>query len=184
MKNPVIFQVVGYQNSGKTTVMTKLIEKFNREHLKVAAIKHHGHGGKPDIIEQKDSSKHLNAGATVSIVEGEGDLLLHSVRSSWTLMEKIQLLHFFKPDIILIEGHKKAEFPKILLLREKNDLKLISQLNHIKAIIVKNEQLVGDVATLTNVPIFLLQEESYADWANIFIRNQKNEVVHRIIESN
>lgn len=152
--------------------MTKLIEELNRKQLKVAAIKHHGHGGKPDILEQKDSSRHIDAGAIVSIVEGEGDLLLRAVKTAWTLTEKIQLLQFFKPDVILIEGHKKAGFPKIVLLRDQNDLPLVTQLVDIRAIIVKDEQLAGAVTKIANVPIFLLQGEAYVGWVLDFIINQ------------
>ena len=39
--------------------------------MKVATIKHHGHGGFPEVA-QKDSERHRKAGAIVSSVEGAG----------------------------------------------------------------------------------------------------------------
>lgn len=48
-QNRSILQIVGYQNSGKTTLMEKLIQALTYEGMKVATIKHHGHGGYPEV---------------------------------------------------------------------------------------------------------------------------------------
>lgn len=66
-----ILQIVGYQNSGKTTLMEQLIKQATMEGLRVGAIKHHGHGGVPMIETSKDSSRHELAGAVVTAVEGQ-----------------------------------------------------------------------------------------------------------------
>jgi molybdopterin-guanine dinucleotide biosynthesis adapter protein len=147
---PVIFQIVGYQNSGKTTVANKLIERFSAIGWKVATIKHHGHGGKPDIIEEKDSSCHVGAGAVVSLVEGDGRLLIHAEKELWSVAERIKLVTQFEPDLILIEGHKHEGFPKLVLLRGEKDGELLSKLNNIRAAFYWNEnhkgfQIVDDV---------------------------------------
>ena len=92
---PVIYQVVGYQNSGKTTFLLKLIQVLKGYDLKVATIKHHGHGGYPDVSQQKDSSKHLDAGAAVALVEGEGRIVLQAEDSNWNLDEQIKLMELF-----------------------------------------------------------------------------------------
>lgn len=65
-----ILQIVGYQNSGKTTLMEQLIKRATTEGLRVGTIKHHGHGGVPMIEASKDSSRHELAGASVTAVEG------------------------------------------------------------------------------------------------------------------
>ena len=54
-----VFQIVGYQNSGKTTLMEKVISGAAEKGVRVAYIKHHGHGGAPDA---KDSTRHQQAG--------------------------------------------------------------------------------------------------------------------------
>ena len=61
--------------------------------MKVATIKHHGHGGFP--VVQKDSERHRKAGAVVSSVEGAGLLSLSSLRKKW-LQEIIRLYEFLK----------------------------------------------------------------------------------------
>lgn len=43
------------------------------------------------------------------------------------------------PDVIIIEGHKKANYPKVLLLRDENDQNLIEQLSNIKYIVTKDD---------------------------------------------
>ena len=73
---PFIFQVVGYQNRGKTTFITNIIKKLRAAKLETAVLKHHGHGGKPDHTGIKDSNKHFQAGAAASLVEGDGTIEL------------------------------------------------------------------------------------------------------------
>ncbi len=53
-----ILQIVGYQNSGKTTFVEKLAEKLGQLGVKIGCLKHHGHGGEPDVFaEGKDSDR-------------------------------------------------------------------------------------------------------------------------------
>ncbi|MDR7000825.1 molybdopterin-guanine dinucleotide biosynthesis protein B [Neobacillus niacini] len=141
MVKPVVFQVVGYQNSGKTTVTGKLIEALNKLGLKVVTIKHHGHGGKPNLFPQKDSSRHIVAGALASIVEGEGRLLLQVEKTETTLEEQIELLKNLFPDVILIEGHKQKDFPKLLILKDKADLSLLETVKNVEIILYWDENL-------------------------------------------
>lgn len=155
---PVIFQVVGYQNSGKTTFMTQIINGLTAEGLKVVTIKHHGHGGKPDIHKQKDSARHIESGAAASIVEGNGRLLLQSEKPVWTLTEEIKLMEFFEPDIILIEGYKREKFPKLLLVRDKMDAERLKQLENVKAIVIWNESLMGYMDT--KIPCFHINDST------------------------
>lgn len=161
---PVILQVVGYKNSGKTTVLTRLIEKLTRAHLQVVTIKHHGHPGKLHIPRQNDSSRHLNAGALAAIVAGEDDLLLQAAGRAWSLAEKLQLACLFKTDIVLIEGHKQAQFPKVLLIRDSVGMELITRLCRIEAVIVWDAKLQKEASQRINVPVFLLQEDDWLNW--------------------
>jgi molybdopterin-guanine dinucleotide biosynthesis adapter protein len=157
---PIIYQIVGYQNSGKTTFILKLIEALKNEGIKSVTIKHHGHGGRPDVIPQKDSTKHLKAGALAALVEGDGRLVLQADESFLTLDEQIRFLDFFKPDIILIEGHKKQSYPKLLILRNMNDLSLIANVTNIKAVLVWTHALINVVREQLEVPVFHIFEES------------------------
>lgn len=177
---PIIFQIVGYQNSGKTTIITKLIEILKNEGFKSVTIKHHGHGGRPDILSEKDSAKHINAGAAASLVEGEGRLCLQADETALTLEEQIKLVDFFCPDIILIEGHKKKSYPKLVIIRDENDLSLISDLSNIKSVIVRKKELIDVVRGQLEIPVFPITEEK----ALMEISNNLIKLVHNIGEKN
>ncbi|WP_374120483.1 molybdopterin-guanine dinucleotide biosynthesis protein B [Neobacillus sp. PS3-40] len=171
---PKIFQIVGYQNSGKTTFMTKVLKRLKAEGLIVATIKHHGHGGKPDVFEQKDSVRHIENGAIASIVEGNGRLLLQAEKTSWTLQEKLQIMEFSHPDIILIEGYKQERYPKLLLVKEEEDLERLLKLDNIQFIIVWNGQLLEKLASNNNIPCFHINDLLGFEKIVSFIKHQLN----------
>lgn len=147
MKN--VLQVVGYQNSGKTTLMTKLITRAAENGLRVASIKHHGHGGSPD---RKDSTRHQQAGAMIAGVEGNGLLQLNIQRDSWPLDDILAVYNTFPVDLILVEGFKKEWYPKVVLIRTEEDL-LLLELEAIQCIISKVP--LHDL----HYPVFRFQEE-------------------------
>jgi molybdopterin-guanine dinucleotide biosynthesis adapter protein len=135
-KHCPILQVVGFQNSGKTTLMEKLISRAKQNGLRSATIKHHGHGGTPtDEVRSKDSVRHHKAGAIVSGVEGNGILQLFAMLDDWSLEKLITFYEFFSIDVLFIEGYKKEHYPKVVLIRDENDLSLLHSLTNIQCII-------------------------------------------------
>ena len=168
---PVIFQIVGYQNSGKTTFILKLIQALKKQGLKTATIKHHGHGGKPEEIPEKDSTKHLNAGAQASLVEGDGRMILQLEKSQIPLEDQIMLLESLYPDIILIEGHKHKDYPKLVLVRGLEDLPLLSTVTNVKIIINWTEELNGFLKEQQEIPCFSIQEPTALMWVTDFLKN-------------
>jgi molybdopterin-guanine dinucleotide biosynthesis adapter protein len=165
---PVLFQIAGYQNSGKTTLTLKLIERFSDLGLKVATIKHHGHGGKPDVIEKKDSVQHISAGAAVSLVEGGGRMIVQAEQKEWSLEEEIQLLTFFSPDVILIEGHKNEPYKKAVILRDEGDLGLLHSLNEVKVILYRDDAVANSLEGIP-IPSYFLEEASGLSWIADYI---------------
>ncbi|TWI59149.1 molybdopterin-guanine dinucleotide biosynthesis protein B [Halalkalibacter nanhaiisediminis] len=132
---PVI-QVVGYQNSGKTTLLEKLIHKSAKSGIQVATIKHHGHGGEPKSqITLKDSERHEKAGAMMTAVEGGGSLHIQIKNQTWSLDKLLTLYESFSPDIIFVEGFKNEKYLKVVLLRSEEDLPLLSKVNNIMCVI-------------------------------------------------
>jgi molybdopterin-guanine dinucleotide biosynthesis adapter protein len=136
--SPFIFQIVGYHNSGKTTLMNKLLSCLKVEGIKTVTIKHHGHGGKPAVVEETDSALHISAGAVASLVEGEGRVLFQSEQMNWSLEEKLQLMSIIHPDLILIEGHKHADYPKLVFIRKEEDLPLLGELTNIQMVLFQH----------------------------------------------
>ncbi|MDM5190394.1 molybdopterin-guanine dinucleotide biosynthesis protein B [Bacillus sp. DX4.1] len=165
-----ILQIVGYQNSGKTTLMEKLIQALTYEGMKVATIKHHGHGGYPEV-PKKDSERHLQAGAVVSSVEGAGLLSLSALHDKWSLQEIIRLYTFFEVDMILIEGYKKETYPKIVLLRTDEDLALLDKVENVMAVITWNG--ITQRLQKTYKTFHIKEEELYMEWFVQMVRGAK-----------
>ncbi|MGD7008219.1 molybdopterin-guanine dinucleotide biosynthesis protein B [Metabacillus sp. 84] len=133
-KHCAILQVVGYQNSGKTRLMENLIARASGLGLNVGSLKHHGHGGAPDL-HGKDSSRHFEAGAAVSAAEGAGVLQLSARLEGSALEELIQFYSHFNLDVLFIEGYKHARYPKAVLIEKEEDLSLLDQLTGIICVI-------------------------------------------------
>ncbi|WP_332693926.1 molybdopterin-guanine dinucleotide biosynthesis protein B [Halalkalibacter lacteus] len=152
-----ILQVVGYQNSGKTTLMEKLITKSADQGLHVASIKHHGHQvAQKNEIRVKDSQRHQQAGATITAVEGGGSLQIHSKNQSWSLEKLLKLYEHFSPDLIFVEGYKKEQYPKVVLLRGEKDVVLLHEVTNILCAITWKPLSVTEV----EFPIFDLEDSS------------------------
>ncbi|MED3874855.1 molybdopterin-guanine dinucleotide biosynthesis protein B [Lysinibacillus capsici] len=130
-----ILQIVGYQNSGKTTLMERLIKQATMEELRVGTIKHHGHGGVPTNETTKDSSRHEQAGAVVTAVEGAGTLRMSIHQNSWQLADILAIYESLPIDIMLIEGYKNEHYPKVVLLRTAQDQVLLQQVTNILCVI-------------------------------------------------
>lgn len=133
-KHCKILQVIGFENSGKTTLMEHLISQATSEGLRVGAIKHHGHGGIP-VENSKDSARHEEAGACVTAVEGEGILRMSIHQSSWELDDILAIYENLKLDVILVEGYKYANYSKVVLLRTLEDRKLLNIVSNILCVI-------------------------------------------------
>ncbi|MGE6540200.1 molybdopterin-guanine dinucleotide biosynthesis protein B [Bacillus luti] len=165
-----ILQIVGYQNSGKTTLVEKVVHALAESGMKVATIKHHGHGGFPEVA-QKDSERHRKAGAVVSSVEGAGLLSLSSLKEEWSLQEIIRLYEFFEVDTILIEGYKKEKYPKVVLLRSAEDIELLHKVENIVAVIVWHDV---PKSIREEYKVFhIAEEELYIDWFLQTVRSIK-----------
>lgn len=111
---PVI-SLVGKSNVGKTTMMEKLLREIKKRGWKVATIKHDTHGF--DIDKPgKDTWRHAEAGAdTVVISSPTKFAMISKVDQEVTLdqiAEKITGV-----DIIITEGYKRGNKPKIEVFR-------------------------------------------------------------------
>lgn len=152
-----VLQIVGYQNSGKTTLAEKLISYAGNNGLRVGSIKHHGHGGAPASNLTKDSTRHAQAGAVVSAVEGDGVVQLQLAKNTVALDELISLYEqAFLIDFIIVEGYKSESYQKVVLLKEPEDVKLLALSNIIAAIYWPT----FPPALCEEIPHFALQDDA------------------------
>lgn len=118
-----IMQIVGYKNSGKTTLINELIQICNAHQLEVTTIKHHGHGEEDISLNHKevDSRSFINSGASESIVLGH-QLIERVTKQQKSLTQIIEEDLSIKPDVILVEGFKQEQYPKVLLKKNSGNL--------------------------------------------------------------
>lgn len=113
INNPFFYCISGYKNSGKTTLLTKLIPELKRRGLKIAVIKHDGHDFESDV-PGTDSWKHQQAGAYGTAVFSGKRILITKLLEEEQLDEKQLANAFPEADIILIEGLKNSSYPKYI----------------------------------------------------------------------
>jgi molybdopterin-guanine dinucleotide biosynthesis protein B len=125
MKKIPIISFVGYSNSGKTTLIRKILEKLSHEY-KIGVIKHHGHiDEKISTGNLKDTDFFITAGASdVSLIVG--DLTPDKIIDEY---KKLEL------DLVIIEGFKKLSYPKFYVKRE-----------NIKEIYYNKDELLGIIS--------------------------------------
>lgn len=110
---PPLFGVVGWKNSGKTTLVSSLIAELTRRGVKVAAVKHAHHGFDVDQ-PGRDSYKFREAGAReVAIISGKRVAIMHELRGEAEPALEDILPRLGGSDLILIEGFKQHDHPKI-----------------------------------------------------------------------
>ena len=111
VKKPFFYCISGYKNSGKTTLITKLIPELKRAGLKVAVIKHDGHDFESDV-PGTDSYRHQKAGAYGTAVFSKNRVLI--TKECEGIDEQMIAKAFPEADIILIEGLKHSSYPKYI----------------------------------------------------------------------
>ncbi len=108
--------VVGAQESGKTTVVLKLIEGLAARGLKVGSLKHTGHEHETDMAD-KDSRRHAAAGANPALFVAGGRTAVHRQRDRASLAGLLER-EMADVDVAVVEGFKSEPgFPKVEVVR-------------------------------------------------------------------
>ena len=113
-----VFSVVGSKsNMGKTTVLCNIIRELKTRGYRVATIKHDVHGFDIDH-PGKDTWLHGQAGADiVSISSAKKMAIIEKLEKEYTLDEMI--LKIKNVDIIITEGYKEGDKPKLEVFRKE-----------------------------------------------------------------
>jgi molybdopterin-guanine dinucleotide biosynthesis protein B len=110
---------VGRSNSGKTTLIERVIPELVRAGYKVATVKHAGHGFDLDT-EGKDSWRHRQAGASGVVILSKGSMAMFADVSDQMKVEEVRDRFLDSSyDLIIAEGWKNEGYPKIVVVREQ-----------------------------------------------------------------
>lgn len=116
-KKPRIVLIVGKSNSGKTTLMEKLIRELSARGFRVGSVKH-THDKFNFDKQGKDSWRHKNAGAVASLLVTDTKVAL--VKEDTRPAEEKFFHYLGDMDLILAEGFKTFCLPKIEVFRKKS----------------------------------------------------------------
>jgi len=114
---PSIISIIGKSKSGKTTLVEKLIGELKSRGYRVATAKH----AMEVIFDQpgKDSWRHIQAGSEATVVSTRDQLVLIKPLASDMSLERIVQLFGEDYDVILAEGFKQSDAPKLEVHRRE-----------------------------------------------------------------
>lgn len=138
-----VFGVTGWKNSGKTTLITRLISELTGRGYRIASVKHAHHSIDIDT-PGTDSDRHRKAGAReVALVAGPRWAIMHEVtgEDEPPLHEIIDRLG--PSDLVMVEGFKRENHMKIEARRK--------EARHQKPIAPDDPQVVA-IASDTAIP--------------------------------
>lgn len=154
-RKPYVLAVSGVKNSGKTTLITRIVPVLSSYGLKVATIKHDGHDFEADV-PGTDTWQHMAAGAYGTAIFSSQKYMVVKQQKN-TLPE--QLIECFpEADIILLEGFKYSDFPKIEVIRKESSDESVCQGHHLIGIVsdLTKEEL---KSSIKEVPVFDINDE-------------------------
>lgn len=111
-----IISVVGRSDSGKTTLLEKLIPELKRRGYRVATVKHHAHPGFEIDQPGKDTWRHAQAGSDHVVIAAPDKVASIRRVDREPSLDEIAT-GITDVDIILTEGYKRANTPKIEVVR-------------------------------------------------------------------
>lgn len=134
MSNPntPVISFVAKSGSGKTTLLEKVIIRLKQDGLRLAVIKHDAH--QFDIDKPgKDTWRFSQAGADVVAISSPEKLaVIEKVTEEKELDELIEMVS--EVDLILTEGFKRGDKPKIEVFRSEAHNQLICDPSELLAI--------------------------------------------------
>ena len=147
--------VIGWKNSGKTTLVSNLVKFFKEKKIKVGVVKHAHHSF--DIDQKgKDSFRHRVAGAQEVLLSSQNRwALIHELRNELEPGLKSLLLKLSSVDLVLVEGYKHEPYLKLEAYRVENK-KVPFALTRRDIIAIASDTVHPDV----DLPVFHLNRTS------------------------
>ncbi len=163
-----IVAIIGKKGNGKTHLIEHLIPVLKSRGYRVGTIKHDVHVLKPEDVDRdgKDTYRHQMAGAERVVLAGPNKLFLTRELTEEMAVSEIGKGFLCGLDIVLAEGFKHTELPKIEVLR--------SEVSDAEPLSTKGDNLialVSDKKIDLGVPLFDLKDyEGLADLLEGYIK--------------
>ncbi len=145
-----IVSFVGKSNVGKTTFLEKVVAELKRRGYRVATIKHDTHGFELDQ-PGKDTWRLAQAGSDAVVISSPAKVALIATADHDLSPDEIEANLIREVDIILTEGYKRGDKPKIEVSRRAKGSELLCSEAELLAI-------AGDQRFPYNVPQFDLDD--------------------------
>jgi len=142
MQIPII-SIVGKSDSGKTTLIEKLVSELKSKEYKIATIKHDVHGFEIDH-PGKDSYRHKHAGSFQTIISSPKQIAIIKDSDRDLEIDEIIENYINDVDIILTEGYKRNNKKKIEVHRKEMNQELLCNKNDNVLAIATDEELDSD----------------------------------------
>lgn len=162
-----VFGIVGWKNNGKTTLVERLIANLVSRGYKVSSVKHAHHNVDLEV-PGTDSHRHRAAGTfETMLATSHRWALMHEYRGAEETRLDELLSHFSACDIVIVEGYKQGQHPKIEVVRQPNERGLLVDLvPNITAIATDLDDLQADTRQLDindidAVADFVLQQTGF-----------------------
>jgi molybdopterin-guanine dinucleotide biosynthesis protein B len=111
-----IVSIVGKSDTGKTTLLEKVVRELTSRGYRVATVKHDAHSFEIDH-EGKDSWRHKQAGAVITVISSPGKIALVADSDHDHSLAEIRRKYVWGADLIITEGYKRESHPKIEVFR-------------------------------------------------------------------
>ena len=129
---PPIVCVVGHHNSGKTTLIERLLVELGGRGYRIATAKH------AQEIEfdrpGTDSWRHIAAGSRATVLTGPDRVILIRPASAHASLDEVGRILGEDYDLVLAEGFKQEEAPKIEVQRTETG-PLLTDLKRLVAVV-------------------------------------------------
>jgi len=146
--------IAGWKNSGKTTLVVRLVEAFTKRGFKIATVKHAHHDLRPGD-GTSDSERHAQAGAYAVVIVSPAGWEISGQRQEMPVPSLEEIAARLAPaDLVLVEGYKSAQIPKIEVRRRASAIDPPLAGNDPNVIAIASDYALKD----RNVPVFALDD--------------------------
>lgn len=149
MANIPVIGFAAFSGTGKTTLIEKIVRNLKAQGFRVAVIKHDAHKFEIDK-EGKDSWRFSKAGADITLISSATKTAMIEQRAR-TFEQNLSMIH--DVDLILVEGHKQENIPKIGICRKATGKGLPHPVEQYIAVVTDD-----DGVTSGTVPAFSLED--------------------------